>query len=412
MRLPRRARDRRSHAGAAWHDPRRRRATGLTRCARRSVTCRPFDLDRTLLRRSSALALAGSFREHGVIGRGQLAKAAAWQLLFAARGAGAETVRKAAEDGLMVLQGLPRRRAARPRRGRDGAGAEAARLPASRSTSSRAIASAASPSTSSRRRCRRSSRRSRASSASTARSDRSARSWTASTPAARSARATATARRRRSASSRAGGLRPRRLDRVLRQPHRPAVPRGGRPPGRRQPGPRAAPDRGRARLAGARVQRARLSGRAAGCGRRCSGSRSCSAPAPPSGPRAGVRPEERDRRALGFAEADDARRSPPTSTTPSGAASSGTGSRGSTGSRRCPTCSRMRGPQRVHAEPGFERWDGAGALGYLVARGDLRRQLAEPAGARARRRRVELLPDRARSATTCGGSPRAGSSPR
>ncbi len=65
-----------------------------------------FDLDRTLLRRSSALALAGPFREHGVIGRGQLAKAAAWQLLFAARGAGAETVRKAAEDGLMILKGL------------------------------------------------------------------------------------------------------------------------------------------------------------------------------------------------------------------------------------------------------------------------------------------------------------------
>jgi HAD superfamily hydrolase (TIGR01490 family) len=65
-----------------------------------------FDLDRTLLRRSSALALAGAFREHGVIGRGQLAKAAAWQLLFAARGAGAETVRKAAEDGLMILRGF------------------------------------------------------------------------------------------------------------------------------------------------------------------------------------------------------------------------------------------------------------------------------------------------------------------
>lgn len=65
-----------------------------------------FDLDRTLIRRSSALALAGSFREHGVIGRGQLAKAAAWQLLFAARGAGAETVRKAAEDGLMILEGF------------------------------------------------------------------------------------------------------------------------------------------------------------------------------------------------------------------------------------------------------------------------------------------------------------------
>jgi HAD superfamily hydrolase (TIGR01490 family) len=65
-----------------------------------------FDLDRTLLRRSSALALAGSFRAYGVIGRGQLAKAAAWQLLFAARGASAETVRKAAEDGLMILQGF------------------------------------------------------------------------------------------------------------------------------------------------------------------------------------------------------------------------------------------------------------------------------------------------------------------
>ena len=65
-----------------------------------------FDLDRTLLRRSSALALAGSFRRHGVIGRGQLAKAAAWQLLFAARGAGAETVRKASEDGMMILKGF------------------------------------------------------------------------------------------------------------------------------------------------------------------------------------------------------------------------------------------------------------------------------------------------------------------
>lgn len=65
-----------------------------------------FDLDRTLLRRSSALALAGPFRQRGLIGRRQLAKAAAWQLLFAARGAGAETVRKAAEDGLMVLKGF------------------------------------------------------------------------------------------------------------------------------------------------------------------------------------------------------------------------------------------------------------------------------------------------------------------
>ena len=64
-----------------------------------------FDLDRTLLRRSSALALAGPFRERGLINRRQLAKAAAWQVLFVLRGASHETVRKAAEDGLVVLRG-------------------------------------------------------------------------------------------------------------------------------------------------------------------------------------------------------------------------------------------------------------------------------------------------------------------
>jgi HAD superfamily hydrolase (TIGR01490 family) len=65
-----------------------------------------FDLDRTLLRRSSALALAGSFRERGLISRSQLAKAAAWQLLFVLRGASHEAVRRAAEDGLLVLRGF------------------------------------------------------------------------------------------------------------------------------------------------------------------------------------------------------------------------------------------------------------------------------------------------------------------
>jgi HAD superfamily hydrolase (TIGR01490 family) len=65
-----------------------------------------FDLDRTLLRRSSALALAGSFRERGLISRRQLAKAAAWQLLFVLRGASHEAVRRAAEDGLVFLRGF------------------------------------------------------------------------------------------------------------------------------------------------------------------------------------------------------------------------------------------------------------------------------------------------------------------
>src|SRR5256885_14327099 len=64
-----------------------------------------FDLDRPLLRRSSALALAGSFRERGLISRRQLLQAAAWQLLFVARGASHEAVRRGAEDGLRVLAG-------------------------------------------------------------------------------------------------------------------------------------------------------------------------------------------------------------------------------------------------------------------------------------------------------------------
>src|SRR5205085_3897669 len=64
-----------------------------------------FDLDRTLLRRSSALALAGSFRERGLISRWQMLRAAGWQLLFVARGASHESVRRAAEDGLHLLAG-------------------------------------------------------------------------------------------------------------------------------------------------------------------------------------------------------------------------------------------------------------------------------------------------------------------
>jgi HAD superfamily hydrolase (TIGR01490 family) len=64
-----------------------------------------FDLDRTLLRRSSALALAGTFRERGFISRRLLAQAALWQLLFVARGASHEAVRRGAEDGLRILAG-------------------------------------------------------------------------------------------------------------------------------------------------------------------------------------------------------------------------------------------------------------------------------------------------------------------
>jgi HAD superfamily hydrolase (TIGR01490 family) len=66
-----------------------------------------FDLDRTLLRGSSAAALAGTFRRRGLIGRRELARAAAWQLLFAARGASPAAVAAAAERGVATLRGFP-----------------------------------------------------------------------------------------------------------------------------------------------------------------------------------------------------------------------------------------------------------------------------------------------------------------
>ncbi|MGZ4338630.1 MAG: HAD family hydrolase [Gaiellaceae bacterium] len=65
-----------------------------------------FDLDRTVIRRSSVLALAPSFRRYGLISRVGLVKSAFWQVLFALRGASAETVRSAAEDGMKILKGF------------------------------------------------------------------------------------------------------------------------------------------------------------------------------------------------------------------------------------------------------------------------------------------------------------------
>ena len=65
-----------------------------------------FDLDRTLIRRSSVLALAGSFRRYGLISRLDLAKSAFWQVLFVLRGASAERVRSASEDGMRILAGF------------------------------------------------------------------------------------------------------------------------------------------------------------------------------------------------------------------------------------------------------------------------------------------------------------------
>jgi HAD superfamily hydrolase (TIGR01490 family) len=64
-----------------------------------------FDLDHTLIRRASVLALAGTFRERGVVSRVDMAKAGLWQLLFTMRGADDETLRRAAEAGMRFLKG-------------------------------------------------------------------------------------------------------------------------------------------------------------------------------------------------------------------------------------------------------------------------------------------------------------------
>ena len=65
-----------------------------------------FDLDRTVIKRSSVLALAPAFRRAGLISRIGLAKSALWQIVFVLRGESAETVRTAAEEGMKVLNGF------------------------------------------------------------------------------------------------------------------------------------------------------------------------------------------------------------------------------------------------------------------------------------------------------------------
>jgi HAD superfamily hydrolase (TIGR01490 family) len=65
-----------------------------------------FDLDRTLISRSSSLALAGTFRKRGLIGRRQLAQAAIAQLVFVRFGAGHGRVGQTADSAMSVLRGL------------------------------------------------------------------------------------------------------------------------------------------------------------------------------------------------------------------------------------------------------------------------------------------------------------------
>ena len=66
-----------------------------------------FDLDRTLISRSSSLALAGTFRRRGLIGRRQHVTAALAQLVFTRFGAGQARVGQTANTGMSILEGLP-----------------------------------------------------------------------------------------------------------------------------------------------------------------------------------------------------------------------------------------------------------------------------------------------------------------
>ena len=66
-----------------------------------------FDLDRTLVSRSSSLALAPEFRRRGLIRRRDLAKATAAQLVFVRFGAGQSRVGQTAESAMAILRGLP-----------------------------------------------------------------------------------------------------------------------------------------------------------------------------------------------------------------------------------------------------------------------------------------------------------------
>ena len=65
-----------------------------------------FDLDRTLIARSSSLALAGPFHRRGLIGRRQLAKARLAQLLFVRFGAGHGRAGQTADVAMQILKGL------------------------------------------------------------------------------------------------------------------------------------------------------------------------------------------------------------------------------------------------------------------------------------------------------------------
>ena len=66
-----------------------------------------FDLDRTLISRSSSLSLAPAFHARGLLPRRDRMKAGLAQLVFVRYGAGTARVGQTAESGMALLRGLP-----------------------------------------------------------------------------------------------------------------------------------------------------------------------------------------------------------------------------------------------------------------------------------------------------------------
>jgi HAD superfamily hydrolase (TIGR01490 family) len=66
-----------------------------------------FDLDRTLIRRSSMLALAPTLKRHGLIGWRSLARASVWHAVYLVRGVSSKELSNVAEQTFRLMRGWP-----------------------------------------------------------------------------------------------------------------------------------------------------------------------------------------------------------------------------------------------------------------------------------------------------------------
>jgi phosphoserine phosphatase len=66
-----------------------------------------FDLDSTLIRRSSMLALAPTLRRHGLIGWRSLARASVWHAVYLIRGVSSRELSQVAEQTFKLVRGWP-----------------------------------------------------------------------------------------------------------------------------------------------------------------------------------------------------------------------------------------------------------------------------------------------------------------